>query len=142
VGFEPISIGTATSEYFLLQPCGHRATFKFRLIIVIHVKAHLHSLLYFARFDLLNCVLFFLYVYNQRTNENLSYRLWLNSLFRASELGTMRFFNIFLQPDFIWKLSSYCREVQLISQKMQNYVKQVREEVSIKCHSIRKLSDS
>jgi hypothetical protein len=29
VGFEPTSIGTATSEYFLRQPCGHRATFKF-----------------------------------------------------------------------------------------------------------------
>jgi hypothetical protein len=26
VGFEPTSIGTATSEYFLRQPCGHRAT--------------------------------------------------------------------------------------------------------------------
>jgi hypothetical protein len=27
VGFELTSIGTATSEYFLRQPCGHRATY-------------------------------------------------------------------------------------------------------------------
>jgi hypothetical protein len=33
VGFEPTSIGTATSEYFLRQPCGHRATFFLKIIV-------------------------------------------------------------------------------------------------------------
>ncbi|CAH1376630.1 cytochrome P450 4C1-like [Tenebrio molitor] len=52
------------------------------------------------------------------------YILWTS---RASELGIMRLFNIFLHPNFIWKMSSNYKETQSISQKVQDYVRQIIE---------------
>ncbi|KAJ3624407.1 hypothetical protein MTP99_018029 [Tenebrio molitor] len=53
--------------------------------------------------------------------KHFAYILWTS---RASELGIMRLFNIFLHPNFIWKMSNY-KETQSISQKVQDYVRQI-----------------
>jgi hypothetical protein len=42
----PTSIGTATSEYFLRQPCGHRATLHF-ITLIPHLRARVLYLLGF-----------------------------------------------------------------------------------------------
>ncbi|RZC34631.1 cytochrome P450 4C1-like, partial [Asbolus verrucosus] len=51
------------------------------------------------------------------------YILWTS---RASELGILRLVNIYLHPNFIWRLTSMSKEVDLISEKINHYVEMAK----------------
>ncbi|RZC41671.1 p450 domain containing protein, partial [Asbolus verrucosus] len=52
------------------------------------------------------------------------YILWSS---RASELGILRLVNVHLHPDFIWRLTSMSKEMDLISEKINHYVETIIE---------------